>query len=48
MVLPRYALDDEGVVFLDGMSPQEIERRLGRTVRYAKAFSDIFVEDTPG
>ena len=42
VVLPRYALDDAGEVFLDDLTPQDMERELGRPVIYVRNLSDLF------
>ena len=41
LVLPRYALDHAGEVFLDDLAPREIEHALGRPVKYVKQMSDL-------
>ncbi|MSQ26958.1 MAG: DUF512 domain-containing protein [Dehalococcoidia bacterium] len=42
VVLPRYALDDAGEIFLDDVTPAQIEQRLGRSVVYVKQMSQLF------
>jgi len=42
VVLPRYALDDAEEVFLDDITPAQMENALGKPVRYARAMSDIY------
>ena len=42
ILLPRYALDDAGAVFLDDVTPAQLERDLKRPVRYVKAISELF------
>lgn len=42
VVLPRYALDDDGSRFLDDLSPEEMAQRLGRRVVYVKQMSQLF------
>jgi putative radical SAM enzyme (TIGR03279 family) len=42
IILPRCALDDAGDVFLDDVTPAQMQERLKRTVRYVKAVSELF------
>ena len=45
VVLPRYALDDGGACFLDDMTPEEIEQRLGHRTLYVKGLSELFYDE---
>ena len=45
VVLPRYALDDGGACFLDDMTPEEIEQRLGHRTLYVKGLSELFHDE---
>jgi NifB/MoaA-like Fe-S oxidoreductase len=42
VVLPRYALDQDADLFIDDMTPQELEASLGRPVRYVESVTDLF------
>lgn len=46
VVLPRYSLDEDASLFIDDLTPEDLERELGRPILFAETVADLFTRRT--